>query len=189
LEKFPVRKREYAPPDLPFIPYQVDNLSAVPPLSFFGGPHLLRFTTSSHDEKGYLTKDPKNLDSLNRHLSAKIDAHIDEISLVKKDLQPGADTLIVSYGIIYPAAQSAVQKARYAGERISLLNVYSLWPVPEREIRAALEGIKKIIVPELNMGQYQRELERLARNDQEVVGIHRVDGDLITPDQILEQCF
>jgi 2-oxoglutarate ferredoxin oxidoreductase subunit alpha len=189
LEKIAVRQREYAPTDKPFIPYKVNDLSDVPPISYYGGPHLLRFTTSSHDEKGYLTKDPKHLEHLNRHLTAKINAHVNEISFVKRDLEEGAEILIVSYGVTYSAAKSAVQKARRTGERLSLLNLYSLWPVPEREIRSALKGIKKIIIPELNMGQYQRELERLTRNNQEVIGIHRVDGNLITPNQILENCY
>jgi 2-oxoglutarate ferredoxin oxidoreductase subunit alpha len=51
----------------------------------------------------------------------------------------------------------------------------------------AMEGIKRIIVAELNLGQYTREVERMAKNGQEVIGVHRVDGRLITPNEILER--
>ena len=67
------------------------------------------------------------------------------------------------------------------------MTIYSLWPVPEARIREALTGVKRIIVPELNQGQYNREIERLARDGQEVVSLGRVDGELITPEQILEK--
>jgi 2-oxoglutarate ferredoxin oxidoreductase subunit alpha len=50
-----------------------------------------------------------------------------------------------------------------------------------------MAGMKRIIIAELNLGQYRREIERLAQANQEVVGIHRVDGELITPAEILEQ--
>ena len=53
-------------------------------------------------------------------------------------------------------------------------------------IREALAGITRIIVAELNHGQYRREIERLA-NGIEVVGLHRVDGELIAPEAFIER--
>jgi hypothetical protein len=41
------------------------------------------------------------------------------------------------------------------------------------------------VVPELNHGLYRREIDRLA-GARDVIGIERIDGDLITPGQILE---
>ncbi len=49
-----------------------------------------------------------------------------------------------------------------------------------------IQAIRRVIVVELNLGQYRREIERLARGQVEVVGIHRVDGELIAPVEILE---
>ena len=49
-----------------------------------------------------------------------------------------------------------------------------------------MRGIQRVVVAELNLGQYCREIERLARGEIEVVGIHRVDGDLISPKDILQ---
>lgn len=182
-----VRERRTAAADQPFHPLDIDELDQVPIMSPFGGPHILRFTTSSHDEYGYLTKDPKTLNKLNRHLATKIDAHHEEISSVKLELQKDAETLILSYGISARSAAAAVNQARRYGHRVSLLVIYSIWPVPEQEIREALKGITKVIVPELNLGQYTREIERLTDDDQELIGIHRMDGNLISPRQILEE--
>ena len=182
-----VPERRTAPADQPFIPLDLDTLDDVPPMSPFGGPHILRFTTSSHDARGYLTKDPQQLERLNRHLQAKIEEHREEISLVHADLQPEARTLILSYGISAQSGRAAAAQARREGKCVSHLIVGSLWPVPEEQIRKASRGVEKIIVPELNLGQYAREIQRLAGNEQEVISVNRVDGKLIPPEMILQQ--
>jgi len=182
----PVRERYTASAGEEFLPLGIQELDQVPVMSPFGGVHRLRFTTSSHDKAGYLTKNPAALDFLNRHLRAKIEDHLDEIVLVENDLQPGAETLLLSYGISARSARAAVLQARAAGRKISLMTVQSLWPVPEEAIRKALEGVRTILVPELNLGQYAREIERLTGDDQQVVPINRVDGQLISPGQILK---
>ena len=187
----PVVERRLAPPDGDFVPYRVSRLDDVPPMSPFGGPHLVRFTTSTHDERGFLTKDPAKVDRLNRHLAEKIEAHRDEIELVRLDAQDGAKTLVVSYGITARSMQEAVALARARGQKVSALTVYSLWPVPERALHQAMAGVARVVVAELNLGQYRLEIERLAGlldgRRPEVVGVHRVDGELIAPGEILER--
>jgi 2-oxoglutarate ferredoxin oxidoreductase subunit alpha len=66
---------------------------------------------------------------------------------------------------------------------MSMLVIQSLWPVPERAIGEAMDGVERVIVPELNMGLYRREIERIA-GDREVVGVNRIDGELITLEEI-----
>ncbi|MDH5589523.1 MAG: 2-oxoacid:acceptor oxidoreductase subunit alpha [Gemmatimonadota bacterium] len=185
-EAVPVRPRVTAPADEPFVPYPQDAPGGVPAMSPIGGAHLLRFTTSSHDERGYLTKSPAQVDGLNRRLTAKIEDHMDEIGLVELDLEDGADTLVLSYGITARSVKEAVRRARGDGVAVSSLTVHSLWPVPEGAIRAVLDGVSRVVVPELNLGQYIREIERLCDAGVEVAGVHRVDGELITPEQILQ---
>jgi len=186
-EEVPVRARPTAPDDQPFVPYPKDAPQGVPVMAPFGGPHFLRFTTSSHDERGYLSKSAAEVDGLNRRLAAKVEEHMDEIGMVEADLEPDADTLVLSYGITARAVKEAVCRRRRAGVALSSLTVHSLWPVPEGAIRAALEGVRRVVVPELNLGQYRLEVERLVRDDVEVRGVNRAAGELITPDQILEE--
>jgi 2-oxoglutarate ferredoxin oxidoreductase subunit alpha len=183
----PVRARRTASVEGEFIPYRIEKAGEVAPMSPFGGPHLVRFTASSHNQYGYLTKDPREVAFLNQHLSAKIEAHRDEISQVRADLQEDADTLLVSYGISAQAMEAAAEMARGTGIKVSTLTVLTLWPIPERSIREALEGIRRVVVAELNSGQYRREIQRSAQDHQEVIGVNRVDGELITPEEILEK--
>ena len=149
----------------------------------------MRFTGSTHDDEGFLTKDPMKVERLNRHLAAKIETHLDEIEAVSADLQDGASTLLVGYGITARSILEATRTIRERGKKVSSLVIHSLWPVPETAIKRALRGIDRALVAELNLGQYRLELERvIGSNDHrtEVVGINRVDGELISPQQILE---
>ena len=165
-------------------PYRFLPASEVPPLAQYGGPGPVRFTGSTHDERALITKAPAKVAQLNEHLRAKIEDHADEIELVVKDLQPGATTLLISYGITAGAMREAVARVRAAGRAVSALTVLSLWPVPERAIREALVGINRVVVAELNHGQYRREIERLAEG-LEVMGLNRVDGELIAPEAFM----
>ncbi len=180
-ERPPVRPRARSSGALP---YRYEPEDGVVPVSHYGDG-LVRFTGSTHDEAAFITKDPATVGRLNRHLAAKIEHHVDEIECVTPDLEAGADTVVVSYGTTAGAMRAAVRAARRRGTAVSAVTVHSLWPVPERALAAAFEGARRIVVAELNLGQYRREIERLA-GDREVVGVHRIDGTLITPDQLLE---
>jgi 2-oxoglutarate ferredoxin oxidoreductase subunit alpha len=181
-----VRERPIVSPDEPFIPGRITNPAEVPVMSHFGGAHLVRFTTSTHDEFGQITKDPNLVGQLNQHLHHKIKDCVDEISLVKTDFQENAEMLIISYGIVVRSVEAALAEIRKGGGRVSALTIYSLFPVPEDAIRSALKAHKRVLVPELNLGQYQREIQRLSKEDQEILVINRVDGQLISPAEILQ---
>ena len=187
LEKVPVRERKMASPQANFIPYRATAPDEVPEFSSYGGAHIVRFTTSTHDEYGQLTKNPGKVRKLYERLAAKVESHVDEISMVKADLQPSAQTLLISYGVTARSVEEATAAARERDRQVSALTIYSLWPVPEKEIQAALAGIRKVIVPELNLGQYRLEVERLAPDGIEIIGVNRVDGELIPPEEILAQ--
>jgi 2-oxoglutarate ferredoxin oxidoreductase subunit alpha len=168
-----------------FRPYRYEPADGVAPLVPIGGENRVRFTGSTHDERAFLTKDAPTVARLNEHLAAKIERHRDAIEDVALDLEPGARTLFVSYGVIAGAQREAVRALRQRGVKIASAVVRSLWPVPESALRRALEGIERIVVAELNQGQYRRELERIA-GGRAVVGIERVDGKLIAPRELEE---
>ena len=119
--------------------------------------------------------------------AAKVAAAADEMALVKEDLQDGADILIISYGITSRSAAVAVRDARAHGVKVSALCLQTLYPVPRTAMTAAMQGMKKIIVPEMNMGQYILEVERLKPAGVELVGVNKMDTTLISPAEILER--
>ncbi|MCK4412337.1 MAG: pyruvate flavodoxin/ferredoxin oxidoreductase [Candidatus Eisenbacteria sp.] len=184
----PLVERRRVAPDAPeYLPHLFSSPEEVPAISDFGGPHIARFTTSTHDPTAYLTTNPAAIQEMIDHYAAKIDHAADDLALVREDLQEGADTLIVSYGVTSRSAAAAVTEARSRGKRISSLVLQTLWPVPQAAIRKAMSGVRKIVVPEMNMGQYRIEIERLAPPDVEVVGVMKMNTLLVSPREILEK--
>ncbi len=198
----PVRPRATAAAqlDAAYVPYRPGPDDAAPLFSPIGGPHIVRFTGSTHDERGFLTKDPAAVERLNEHLWRKIEDHAAEIELAQADLEAGAPTLFIAFGITARAMAEAVRQARANGRAVSALNVQTLWPVPERTILAALgttgDGrceVTRVVVAELNLGDLRREVERViyrwaattGQRAPEIIGLNRVDGELITPDQFM----
>ena len=84
-------------------------------------------------------------------------------------------------------ATVAVREARKRGRKVSSLILQTLFPVPQKVIRQSLEGIKKVVVPEMNMGQYMLEIERLAPDSVEVVSVGKMNTTLLSPGEILER--
>jgi 2-oxoglutarate ferredoxin oxidoreductase subunit alpha len=162
-------------------------LHKVPEFTDIGGDQITRFTTSSHDEAGYFTSNPEVIQKMINHYAAKIESAENDISLVKQDIEAGAEILMISYGITSRSVAVAVKKMREQGYKISTLTLQSLYPVPRTTISKALMGIKKIVVPEMNMGQYIQEIQRLIPAKVEVVGVNKMDTTLLSPDEIIEQ--
>ncbi|MCP4391629.1 MAG: pyruvate flavodoxin/ferredoxin oxidoreductase [Gammaproteobacteria bacterium] len=170
-----------------YLPHDFDYPSAVPAFADFGGEHITRFTTSTHDKAAFLATSPPLIQEMIDHYAAKVDAAADELALVKQHLEDGAETLIVSYGITSRSAAVAAREARAMGVKVSTLCLQTLYPVPRTALISAMNGISKIIVPEMNMGQYILEVERLAPAGIEIIGVNKMDTTLISPDEILER--
>ncbi len=182
-----VDRKRLPPGQDAYLPHDFGTLAATPAIADFGGDYVTRYTTSTHDRGAYLTTNPEIIQEMVDHYVAKIDGAVDDLTLAKPDLQPGAEVLVVSYGIISRSVAVAVRNARAAGHKVSSLVLQTLWPVPEKAILAALEGVKKVVVPEMNMGQYVIELERIAPPGVEVVGVGKMDTTLLSPTEITER--
>jgi 2-oxoglutarate ferredoxin oxidoreductase subunit alpha len=177
--------RAEAPAGQTFVPHAFAALDEVAPMSPIGGPHLLRYTTSMHDERAYLTGDPEVIGRMMDHLEAKITAHTDEIARYDLDLQPGADTLVVAYGVTARSAREAVRRTREAGGSVSLLVLKTLFPVPETVLGKAMAGVRRVLVPETNLGQYVVEVEKRA-GGREVIAVGVMNTELLSPQAIID---
>lgn len=178
------RRRPTCSPE-DYRPY--DHSDGIAPLAAYGSEHVFKVNGSMHDELGRPCSRPDNADRIIRHLSDKIERRRDEISITKRYRMDDADHVIIAYGGAARSALSAMEKARALGIRAGVLQLATLWPVPEREIGEAMSRAKAVIVPELNLGQYIGEIEKRSPRDVPVLGVGRVDGHPIQPAEILEK--
>ena len=70
--------------------------------------------------------------------------------------------------------------------RRGLLRLVSIWPFPEDRIRRLLDQgtVQRFVVPEVNLGQLRREVERLTQLP--IERINHAGGAMPTPGEILE---
>jgi 2-oxoglutarate ferredoxin oxidoreductase subunit alpha len=47
--------------------------------------------------------------------------------------------------------------------------------------------VSRVVVPEMNMGQYVQEIERLAPRGVDVIGVGKMNTTLLSPGEILER--
>jgi len=185
----PCVERHPAPAGAVYQPYAVASPGDVPAFSPIGGFQRVRFTGSIHDENGVLTGDRKKIAAKLTHLHEKITKSAGALEFVDEDLDPDAATLIVSYGLADGAAREAVAATRKRGVGVSHLTLYTLWPMPEKALRRAVTpNIRRVVVPELNIGLYADELRRVIHGPT-LEPLTRYDGGLIPPHSIIEKIF
>ena len=185
IEEAPVAvTRPVAPVDCVYEPYACALPDDVQAMSPIGGSHLVRYTTSTHDQRAYLAKDPELIGRMLEHYERKITDHVDEIARYDLNEDEGADTLILCYGVVARSAKEAVRMLRREGKKVSLLILKTVFPVPEKVILDAISRVKRVVIPEMNLGQYVHEVSRIAR-DVEIVSITKMNTELVSPTEII----
>jgi 2-oxoglutarate ferredoxin oxidoreductase subunit alpha len=167
-----------------FLSYDFNRRADVPDFAPIGGTKRVVMTGSSHNKAGELKKnDPESLDVL-YHLEEKVRFRRDGLSLVKRDFEEGARTLVLSYGITARTMKEAVRTVRSQGRKVSAMNILTMFPIPEHHIQRAVGLVDRVVVAEENMsGQYRSVIAPLLAG-KEIVGVNKV-GSMITPKEIV----
>jgi 2-oxoglutarate ferredoxin oxidoreductase subunit alpha len=157
----------------------------VPPFLPMGGKLLSRQTSSTHGPEGYISTDPGVIETAIIRLKEKLHNSVGNFTFFEFDSQKDDSPLLVVYGVTARAARTAVREIRTQGGRVSLLILKTLYPVPAALLRQNIQGRKRIVVIEMNLGQYVREIERLA-GSVPVSFYGKMNGELISPEEIME---
>ncbi|MEZ4598695.1 MAG: 2-oxoacid:acceptor oxidoreductase subunit alpha [Syntrophotaleaceae bacterium] len=159
----------------------------VPPLAAFGSGYRYHVTGLNKAADGFPTTKAELVDAEERRQLRKIEANRKDIEKYEEYRTEDADVLIFAFGTISRSARSAVNILRDGGIKAGLFRPLTLWPFPEQRIAKLSRQVKAIIVPEMNLGQMVLEVERVVKGACAVDGITRVDGEPITPQQIIDK--
>ncbi|SMC26060.1 2-oxoglutarate ferredoxin oxidoreductase, alpha subunit [Desulfacinum hydrothermale DSM 13146] len=177
------RIRPNMPPEW-YVPYE-DNSRGVPPMGIFGDGYRYHVTGLVHDVRGFPTQRPDEIVPFLNRIHRKISQHFFDILMVDEELTEDAEILVVAYGSVARSARRAVREARERGVKAGMMQLITLWPFPRQILEPYLSRVKAVLVPELNMGQVSREVKRINQGATRVETINRIDGNLITPEEIL----
>jgi len=105
------------------------------------------------DGIGNVSHDPENHQLMSEYRAEKV-ARVAEFVVEQKVYGPEeGDLLVVSWGGTYGVMMEAVQEMQAQGKKVSLAHFHYINPLP-RNTEELFSKFTKIIVPELNLGQF-----------------------------------
>ncbi|GAB4183819.1 MAG: 2-oxoacid:acceptor oxidoreductase subunit alpha [Calditrichia bacterium] len=178
------RVKPVVPPEW-YKPYEITT-NFVSPMANFGEGYRYHITGLIHDELGFPTNNEREIVANMDKLKNKIERNAQQFQEYELYKTEDARTLIVALGSAARAAKEAVMDLRAHRRKVGLFRPITVWPFPERVFKQIAKNVDQIFVVEMNQGQLIYEIKRLSKN-KPVHGINRYDGDLITPQEIINK--
>jgi 2-oxoglutarate ferredoxin oxidoreductase subunit alpha len=158
----------------------------VSPMAIAGQGYRIHVTGLTHDERGYPGMNAQTQEWNIARLINKIRDHRNKIIQLEEKYLDDAQVVVVSYGISARTSLWPIEMARQEGIRVGYLRLITVWPFPDERIRELAKGIRAFVVPEINMGQMVREVERCAAGQALTFGVNCAGGDILEPHQVLK---
>jgi 2-oxoglutarate ferredoxin oxidoreductase subunit alpha len=161
------------------LPFKPDS-DLVPGFPQFGKGYGVHVTGLTHDERGYpCATNPKLHETLVMRLVDKIESARHEIADYDI-INPGAEQVFIAYGAPVRTVQQVMHD--HPGDNIGFLRLRTVWPFPEYA-PGEFKNARRFLVPEMNLGQIAREIERHVRVP--VISLPKLGGELHTPSELL----
>ncbi len=168
-----------------FKPYRRDELLARP-WAVPGTSGLMHRVggIEKEDITGNISYDPENHQHMVKTREQKV-ANVAKLIPPATVLGPEqGDLLVVSWGGTYGACMTAVRQAQESGLSVAHLHLRHLNPFPSN-LGDILKRYRKVLVPELNMGQLRMLLR--AKYLVDAIGYNKVKGKPFTVIELVEQ--
>ncbi len=166
-----------------FKPYG-ETKDMVPPMARPGDGYRTHTTGLTHWEDGFPTQIPAQVERMTHRLSGKMIKHRQIIESWEAIDCEDAEIIICTIGISARAARQALKPARKKGIKVGLFRPITLWPFPEQAFKDVTKSAHTILIPEMNGGQLILEIQRLCGDAVRLVGLNRMDGEPIEPEEI-----
>lgn len=165
-------------------PYDVADDEAAILNPFFKG-YRYHITGLHHGPTGFPTEDAVLSQKLIDRLFNKILSKKSEIVTYEEYRLDDADILLIAYGSASRSAKEAVDRMRNEGKKVGLFRPITLWPSPKEELIALGKRFDKILVAELNKGQYLKEVEHCMKKEVKFLG--KANGRPLSPIEIINK--
>jgi len=174
--------------EIPFLPYKRDNEKlarswAVP--GTLGMEH--RIGGLEKTVKGTVSYIPENHELMVKLRAEKVERVVNEIPDLIVHGADSGDILVVGWGGSYGFLITAVRELQAARNKVSLVNFNYINPLP-KNVKDVFRRFKKIVVCELNMGQFADYL-RIKHQEFTYEQINKVQGLPFTINDIKDKCI
>jgi len=166
-----------------FMPYERDDNTLARPWAVPGVKGLEHRIggLETEDISGNVSYDPNNHEKMIHLRNKKIDAILGIVPDIVPFGDESGDTLVIGWGSTYGAIRTAVERAREEGKSVSHIQLRYINPLP-KNLGDLLLKYKRVIVPELNLGQLNFILRSKYLIDS--IALNKVQGKPITVGEI-----
>jgi 2-oxoglutarate ferredoxin oxidoreductase subunit alpha len=168
-----------------FLPYQRDERLARPWAvpGTVGLEHRIG-GLEKQDITGNVSYDPANHQHMVNTRAAKVANIANDIPPQKLDGPAAGDLLVLSWGGTYGACATAVHNVQVKGKSVTHCHLRYLNPLP-KELGSILQRFKKVLIPELNMGQLRTVVR--AKYLVDAIGLNKVQGKPFSVAEVAEK--
>ena len=140
-----------------FWPYLRDPETLARPWAIPGTPGLMHRIggIEKEDGSGNINYSPANHETMVHLRAAKVAGIANDLPPLEVHGDADADVCILGWGSTWAAIDAAVQRTRRRGDKVAWVHLMHLNPLP-RDLGDILRRFRRVIVPELNMGQLCR---------------------------------
>jgi len=166
-------------------PFGTEEKDGVPPMPAFGEGERLLVTGSTHDSLGFRkTDDPEIHARLVARINEKILKNESMIWETEDYFLEDSEVAIIAYGFTARTSLYVVKSLRKEGKKVGMLRLKTLWPFPEEAVTNLGKMVRKVLIPEMNLGQIAGEVKKYC--PREVVSLGQTNGEVIRPEKILD---
>ncbi len=178
-----INRKKFTGDTKDYKPYEAGENEPAVLNPFFEG-YRYHITGLHHGDIGFPTEDGEIVQRNITRLFGKIHSRIDEIATYEEFMLDDAEILVIAYGSVSRAVKEAILRLREQGVKAGLFRPITLYPVNEKKIASVVNKFKKVLVCELNMGQYLQEIQRVSgRSD--INSLLKANGRPLTPSEII----
>ena len=180
-----VPRKVFTGPAEEYFPYQCEHDEPATLNPMYTG-YRYHFTGLHHDKNGFPTEEIETCRKLIQRLEDKVALHEDEVESYEEFMMDDAEIMIVAYGSVSLAAKESIRHLRADGIKAGLFRPITIWPSPAAKMKEHADKIEKVLVVELNIGQFHSEVQR-ATSRLDIDGLFKVNGRAISPHEIVSK--
>jgi 2-oxoglutarate ferredoxin oxidoreductase subunit alpha len=164
-----------------------DKATGIAPMASFGEGYRYHVTGLTHEERGF-DATPQEVAKLLEKFKNKEIRNTKDLTMVDSYCMEDAEICIFAAGSVARSARQAVRILREKGVKAGMLRPQIVWPFPKMPVEEVFDQVRFILVPEMNVGQLRKEVERLRTNMRvKVKGLNVLNSVMITAEQVVER--
>jgi len=132
-----------------------------------------------------LALEPQELEKWNEERFQRYDTVRENEQMSESYRMEDAEICVVAFGIAARVAQNAIDAVRGRGIKAGMIRPITLWPFPEKALKAAAKQCRAFVSVELNMGQMIEDVKLSIDCSRPVSLCCRTGGMIPSPDEVV----